>query len=121
MRKTAMTFLFLLPLAACSGGTGAGGVKVGTVFSPNPDVVTCPTQNQLKEITQYAAAKDKKHYTAMLLEGGGMCTTLPSAATLEVAEVDGAMIRVQPAHAEHARGVWTSPRILEKPKGRAPE
>lgn len=111
-----MIFLLLLPLAACSGGSG-NNIKVGTVFSPNPDVVTCPTKGLLEKIRQYAAAKDEKGYNAMLLDGGGLCTTLPSAATLSVAEVEGDMIRVRPASAPNAKGVWASPRILEKSDG----
>lgn len=100
--------ILLCTLSACSNG----GVKAGTVFSPNPDVVTCPTQDMLKEIGQYAAEKDKKHYEAMLLDGGGLCTTLPAIATLTVAEVDGGMIRVRPERSPNARGVWTTPDIL---------
>ncbi|MHB1299364.1 MAG: hypothetical protein ACYCY8_00670 [Burkholderiales bacterium] len=111
-----MIFLLLLPLSACSGGSGSN-IKVGTVFSPNPDVVTCPTSDLLEKIRQYAAAKNEKDYNSMLLDGGGLCTTLPSAATLSVAEVAGDMIRVRPASAPNAKGVWASPRILEKPDG----
>lgn len=103
-----LILILLLPLASCSGG-----VKVGTVFSPNPDVITCPTRDLLSKIRKYE--KDDMHYKSMLLEGGGLCTTLPAIARLEVAEVDGNMIRVRPEISPNARGVWTSPAILEKP------
>ncbi len=104
------SLLLLLALAACS----AGGPKVGTVFSPNPSVVTCPTKEMLEKITEYETAKDEKDYKGMLLEGGGLCTPLPAAATLTVAEVDGGMIRVRPERSPGARGVWTTPKILSK-------
>lgn len=102
--------LLLTFLGACS----AGGPKVGTVFSPNPSVITCPTREMLGKITKYAAEKDDKAYKAMLLDGGGLCTPLPAAATLTIAEVDGTMIRVRPERSPGARGVWTYPKILSK-------
>jgi hypothetical protein len=105
-----VTLLLLSLLAACS----AGGPKVGTVFSPNPSVVTCPTKEMLGKITKYAAEKDEKDYKAMLLDGGGLCTPLPAQATLTVAEVDGKMIRVRPERSPGARGVWTYQKILSK-------
>ncbi|HQT25819.1 MAG TPA: hypothetical protein PLK99_04380 [Burkholderiales bacterium] len=112
MRK--LTPIFLLLLAACS--SGKNGVKVGTVFSPNPDVVTCPTRALLVKLDDYAQKKDEKDYKSMLLDGGGLCTTLPSIATMVVAEVDGKMIRIAPQRSPDARGVWTSPEILGKPR-----
>ena len=102
--------LSLLFLAACS----QSGVKVGTVFSPNPSVMTCPTKDMLEKLQKYAASNDEKKYKAMLLDGGGLCTPLPAAATLVVAEVDGKMIRVSPQRSPGARGVWTTPSILSK-------
>lgn len=110
MRKTVL--LLLLPLTACSAGSSS---VVGTVFSPNPDVVTCPTKDLLEKITRYADEKDETHYRSMLLEGGGLCTTLPAIATLQVAEASGKMIRVRPERSPNARGVWTSRDILKKP------
>lgn len=104
-----LLLLASISLASCSGGT-----KVGTVFSPNPEVVTCPTRDLLEKITKYAEEKDEAHYKSMLLDGGGLCTTLPSIARLEVAEVDGNMIRVTPERTPNARGVWTTHEILEK-------
>ncbi len=108
MRK----LIFLLLLASCSAAEN--GVKVGTVFSPDPDVVTCPTKALLQELDDYALKKDEKGYKSMLLDGGGLCTTLPSIATMVVAEVDGKMIRIAPQRSPNARGVWTSPKILGK-------
>lgn len=103
--------LFLMILL---GGCAKEGVEVGKIFSPNPDVVTCPTKDMLEKITKYAELRDEKGYKSMLLEGGGLCTPLPAAATLTIAEVDGNMIRVRPERSPGARGVWTYLKILSK-------
>ena len=98
--------LVFLLLAGCSKND-----LIGKVFSPNPAAITCPTKEMLKKLQDLkSSGKDLK---PMLLDGGGLCTALPAAASLVVAEVDCALIRVRPQRSPNARGVWTTREILK--------
>ncbi len=98
--------LVFLLLAGCSKHD-----PVGKVFSPDPAVITCPTKEMLKNFLDLKSSG--KDFKPMLLESGGLCTALPAAASLVVAEVDGNLIRVRPERSPTARGVWATREILK--------